>query len=229
MLRSANALSRGRFDITSGVLRRCWRFDGSDRVPDPQTVSCAAAAHRLRKAPLAAPADHFARRAWRSTSAASARNTPWTGRWPWSPRRFAGAALVNFGGDLAANRAPGAGPWQVGVERPDTEREARLLLELSRGGARDQRGLRTAFCCARGCATATFSTARTGWPVRDAPRSVTVAASQLRRGRNARNARNAQGQWRRSVSRGAGGTLLVSAMSTDCRVSRALRYEGAPV
>ena len=28
-------LSEGRFDITSGVLRRAWRFDGSDRLPEP--------------------------------------------------------------------------------------------------------------------------------------------------------------------------------------------------
>src|SRR5579863_3373865 len=27
-------LSDGLFDITSGVLRRAWKFDGSDRVPD---------------------------------------------------------------------------------------------------------------------------------------------------------------------------------------------------
>src|SRR5665213_4512442 len=31
-------LSDGLFDITSGVLRRAWRFDGSDRVPDPAQI-----------------------------------------------------------------------------------------------------------------------------------------------------------------------------------------------
>lgn len=34
-----HALSEGRFDITSGVLRRIWRFDGSDRVPSKRQVS----------------------------------------------------------------------------------------------------------------------------------------------------------------------------------------------
>jgi thiamine biosynthesis lipoprotein len=38
-------LSEGRFDITSGVLRRVWRFDGSANVPAPApdrhpSVSC---------------------------------------------------------------------------------------------------------------------------------------------------------------------------------------------
>src|ERR1700761_626259 len=34
-----HALSDGRFDITSGVLRRCWKFDGSDRIPDCASVA----------------------------------------------------------------------------------------------------------------------------------------------------------------------------------------------
>ena len=31
-------LSDGRFDITSGVLREAWRFDGSDRVPTQSAI-----------------------------------------------------------------------------------------------------------------------------------------------------------------------------------------------
>ena len=31
-------LSGGLFDITSGVLRRVWTFDGSDRIPDAKAV-----------------------------------------------------------------------------------------------------------------------------------------------------------------------------------------------
>ena len=33
-----HALSGGLFDISSGVLRRAWHFDGSDRLPEPATV-----------------------------------------------------------------------------------------------------------------------------------------------------------------------------------------------
>ncbi|MDB5975466.1 MAG: FAD:protein transferase, partial [Nevskia sp.] len=32
-------LSDGQFDITSGVLRQAWCFDGSDRIPDPASVA----------------------------------------------------------------------------------------------------------------------------------------------------------------------------------------------
>src|SRR6185436_14763631 len=31
-------ISDGKFDITSGVLRRAWKFDGGDRAPDPEGV-----------------------------------------------------------------------------------------------------------------------------------------------------------------------------------------------
>ena len=31
-------LSAGRFDITSGVLRQAWTFDGSDKLPSPAKV-----------------------------------------------------------------------------------------------------------------------------------------------------------------------------------------------
>jgi thiamine biosynthesis lipoprotein len=67
--------------------------------------------------------------------------------------RFSGAALVNFGGDLASNGAPPSGPWRVGGERPDTEGEARLLLEFSQGVSRPA-VIPTASCCAMAPATA---------------------------------------------------------------------------
>jgi len=89
--------------------------------------------------------------------------------------RFAGAALVNFGGDLAANRAPRGAPWQVGVERPDSAREARLLLELSQGGLATS-GDSHRFLLRDGVRYSHVLDVRTGWPVTQVPRSVTVAA-----------------------------------------------------
>ena len=37
--RQCHELSDGAFDITSGVLRHAWKFDGSDRVPDKAAVA----------------------------------------------------------------------------------------------------------------------------------------------------------------------------------------------
>jgi len=33
-----HALSDGLFDVTSGVLRHAWKFDGSDRIPEPEEI-----------------------------------------------------------------------------------------------------------------------------------------------------------------------------------------------
>ena len=169
------ALSRGRFDITSGVLRRCWTFDGSDRLPEPAAVAALL------------PLIGFEKVGWQSPRitlpAGMEIDFGGIGKEYAVDRvltlvagRFAGAALANFGGDLAANRAPGAGPWQVGVERPDTEREARLLLDLSRGGLATS-GDTHRFLMCNGVRYGHILDPRSGWPVRDTPRSVTVAAA----------------------------------------------------
>ncbi|HXQ32028.1 MAG TPA: FAD:protein FMN transferase [Steroidobacteraceae bacterium] len=169
------ALSQGRFDITSGVLRRCWTFDGSDRLPEPAAIAALL------------PLIGFEKVRWESPRitlpAGMEIDFGGIGKEYAVDRvlalvtaRFTGAALVNFGGDLAANRAPGAGPWQVGVERPDTDREARLLLELSRGGLATS-GDTHRFLLRDGVRYGHILDRRSGWPVRDTPRSVTVAAA----------------------------------------------------
>jgi FAD:protein FMN transferase len=168
-------LSGGRFDITSGVLRRCWKFDGSDRVPEPAAVASLLPLIGFEKVRWQAP---------RITLPAGMEiDFGGFGKEYAVDRvlaivagRFSGAALVNFGGDLAANRAPAAAPWQVGVERPDTEREARLLLELTRGGLASS-GDTHRFLLRDGVRYSHILDVRTGWPVREVPRSVTVAAA----------------------------------------------------
>jgi FAD:protein FMN transferase len=170
-----HSLSRGFFDITSGVLRRCWTFDGSDRIPEPAAVAALLPLigfekvrwHRPR---ITLPAGMEIDFGGIGKEYAVDRVLALVAA------RFNGAALVNFGGDLAAQRAPGAGPWQVGVERPDTEREARLLLELSRGGLATS-GDTHRFLLRDGVRYGHILDPRSGWPVCDAPRSITVAAA----------------------------------------------------
>ena len=170
-----HALSGGRFDITSGVLRRCWTFDGSDRVP-----SRAAVAQLL-------PLIGFEKVGWKSPRitlpAGMEIDFGGFGKEYAVDRvlaliatQFKGAALVNFGGDLAANGAPAGAPWQVGVERPDTDREARLLLELTQGALATS-GDTHRFLLRDGVRYGHILDVRTGWPVPNPPRSVSVAAS----------------------------------------------------
>jgi thiamine biosynthesis lipoprotein len=91
-------------------------------------------------------------------------------------RQFDGAALVNFGGDIAASCQPDSGPWKVGVERPDSHGQARLLLDFGRGGLATSGDTHRFFEHA-GKRYGHILDVRTGWPVAGAPRSVTVAAA----------------------------------------------------
>lgn len=167
-------LSGGLFDITSGVLRRVWTFDGSDRVPEPDAVRRLLPLigfNRVRwQAPhLLLPAgmeldfggigkEYAVDRAYELLAAGD--RTPF---------------LINFGGDLRANRRPAHGPWQVGIERPDTGGAA-MLLELEHGALATSGDSRR-YLLKDGIRYGHILDPRTGWPLSGAPRSVTVAAS----------------------------------------------------
>ena len=168
-------LSEGLFDITSGVLRRAWTFDGSDRIPD------AAAIERLL------PLVGFDKLQWESPRLllppgmeldfggigkeyAVDRAYELLAARDWTP------FLVNFGGDLRANRPPPQGPWQVGVERPDTDQAAMMVLDLEYGALATSGDSRR-YLLKDGIRYGHILHPSTGWPVLGAPRSVTVAAS----------------------------------------------------
>jgi thiamine biosynthesis lipoprotein len=168
-------LSEGLFDITSGVLRRAWTFDGSDRIPEAaaiQRLLPLVGLDKLQWQPprLLLPAgmeldfggigkEYAVDRAYELLAARD-----------WTP------FLVNFGGDLRANRPPPHGPWQVGVERPDTDREATMLLDLEHGALATSGDSRR-YLLKDGIRYGHILHPSTGWPVLGAPRSVTVAAS----------------------------------------------------
>ncbi len=168
-------LSGGLFDITSGVLRRAWKFDGSGRVP------AAAAVERLL------PFVGFEKVRWEPPRlwlpAGMELDFGGIGKEYAVDRAYqliaAGRGepfLVNFGGDLRANRPTTRGPWQVGVERPDSDGRAAMILELERGALTTSGDARR-FLIKDGVRYGHVLNPRTGWPVPNAPRSVTVAAS----------------------------------------------------
>lgn len=164
-------LSEGRFDVTSGALRRAFTFDGSDNVPSRETVE-AARRHvgwdrvrwrggRIELLPgmeidLGGIAKEYA-----VDSAA---------------RRVAHAfaavgCLVNFGGDVVVvtpRRERQA--WRVGIEGA-----AKGPLRLVQGGLATSGDARR-FLLKNGVRYSHILDPTTGWPVRGAPRSVTVAA-----------------------------------------------------
>jgi thiamine biosynthesis lipoprotein len=172
---ACHAMSGGRFDITSGVLRAAWRFDGSDRVPDPAAVQ--ALLPRVgwprvqwRRPVLLLPEGMELDLGGLGKEYAVDRTLALLRQH--APRA---ALLMNFGGDLAVSgpRADGS-PWQVGVEDP-AGGAAPLQLALS-SGALATSGDARRFLLKDGVRHGHILDPRDGWPVRGAPRSVTVAA-----------------------------------------------------
>lgn len=169
-------LSGGLFDITSGALRRVWRFDGGAHIPDDAQV----------KAVLQWVG--WAKVRW---------NRPWLTLNPgmeidlggvckeYAVDRAAalardlhpGSCLVNFGGDLAVSRPRDAGlSWRVGLEAiASNAGPVSGMIDVQRGGVATS-GDTYRFLARDGKRFTHILNPRTGWPVANAPRSVTVAA-----------------------------------------------------
>jgi thiamine biosynthesis lipoprotein len=165
-------LSEGRFDITSGVLRRAWTFDGSDRVPTREAVDAA-----LRHV-------GWQRVDWSGSRLAIPRNMEidlgGVGKEYAVDRATKlvselsdASCLVNFGGDLAVTRPPGRRPaWQVGIDAPGDDA---IVIGLS-AGALATSGDARRFLLKDGVRFGHILDPTTGWPVQKAPGSITVAA-----------------------------------------------------
>jgi thiamine biosynthesis lipoprotein len=171
-----HALSGGLFDITSGVLRRVWNFNGSARVPAPGDIADVLPLVGWHKVRWQRPVltmlpgmqldfGGIGKEYAVDLAAATARE------------RFAGSCLVNFGGDLAISRPQRTGgSWRVGVESArDPASGAAALIRL-RGGAMATSGDTHRFNLHDGRRYTHVLDPRTGWPVEHAPRSVTVCA-----------------------------------------------------
>jgi thiamine biosynthesis lipoprotein len=167
-------ISDGRFDITSGVLRAAWTFDGSDNVPSQgdidtlmdrvgwQRVTWADAHLTMQpgmEVDLGGIGKEYA--VDRCTALArTAANVP---------------VMINFGGDLAVTAPPvSREAWKVGIEGATVDAaEKRVNL---RQGALATSGDARRFLLRDGVRYSHILDPRTGWSVPDAPASVTVAA-----------------------------------------------------
>jgi FAD:protein FMN transferase len=168
-------ISEGMFDVTSGILRRAWTFDGSDRLPQSAAIEALL------------PFVGFDKVKWRSPClelpAGMELDFGGIGKEYAVDRAYdllakssAGSFLVNFGGDLRASGPPPRGRWQVGIEKPGVKGDARMILELERGALATSGDSRR-FLFRDGVRYGHILDPKTGWPVMHAPRSVTVAAS----------------------------------------------------
>lgn len=172
-------MSEGLFDITSGVLRKLWNFDGSECIPDSVDVE-ALLPHvgwgKVRwnnpefelpdgmQIDLGGIGKEYAVDRCAALINAAARNVP---------------CLVNFGGDLHATQPPmSQSGWRVGIEAvneaADKNDVAKQSLQLQRG-ALTTSGDAQRYLLKDGIRYGHVLNPTTGWPVHGAPASVTVA------------------------------------------------------
>jgi len=173
---SLHAMSDGLFDITSGLLRKAWTFDGGDRVPAKKQIASLLARIGWRRVSWERPTV--------TLEAGMEIDFGGVGK-EYAVDRAAGiaaeisdrASLLNFGGDIFAVRTPGdTKTWQVGIEALEgAGQKAERVIRLGQGALATSGDARR-FVLHEGIRYGHILDPTTGWPVRDAPRSITVAA-----------------------------------------------------
>jgi FAD:protein FMN transferase len=169
------ALSDGLFDITSGVLRRAWRFDGSDRVPEPAQIEPLRKLVGWKKTSWRPP--YFTLPAGMEIDLGGLAKEYAVDRALAAARAVTSLpVLVNFGGDLAVSgpRADGT-RWNVAIASVESDNAMAGMLELTNGALATSGDTRR-FLLKNGVRYGHILNPRNGWPVKDTPRSVTVAA-----------------------------------------------------
>jgi thiamine biosynthesis lipoprotein len=169
-------LSDGMFDITSGVLRRAWSFDGGRRIPTRAGIESLLPFVGWEKVTWMRPLITL-RPGMQIDLGGIGKEYAVDQATNLAAQMSEAAVLVNFGGDLAVTRSrQGNRPWRVGIESidaGDTRKSSLVNLTL---GALATSGDTHRFVESEGRRLSHILDPRNGWPVRDAPRSVTVAA-----------------------------------------------------
>lgn len=171
-------ISNGLFDITSGVLGKAWHFDGSDKLPCPEFIASLLTQmgwHKVRfnRHQIILPEDMALDfggigKEYAVDKVVQQLNKLAPGM----------SILVNFGGDLAITCAkPHHQSWRIGIENPNRQNQAKAAITIKQGALATS-GDANRYLVKDGIRYSHILNPKTGWPIADAPRSVTVAAPQ---------------------------------------------------
>lgn len=171
-------LSEGLFDITSGVLREAWQFDGSDNIPDASLVEKVQQRVGWQKTKWLRP--NFTMLEGMQIDFGGIGKEYAVDRVAKLLKEFSSETnvLINFGGDLVATgpRLKGVA-WSVGVDDPSrTGEQAVGGVHLTRGALATSGDARR-FLMKDNIRYSHILNPKTGWPIEHAPRSVSVMAN----------------------------------------------------
>jgi thiamine biosynthesis lipoprotein len=168
-------LSDGLFDLTSGILRKAWAFNAQAVFPTPAQIS------ELLKfigwqyinvdaTSITLPAGFeldFGGIGKEYAVDAAAKLC--------SQEAPEVSVLVNFGGDIQVTRPRSKAPyWHVGIEDPKNNYQSQAMVQIASGGLATSGDSRR-FIINQGKRYGHILNPKTGYPVSNAPRSVTVA------------------------------------------------------
>lgn len=170
-------LSDGKFDITSGVLRKIWKFDGSDNIPADKEVNLLKTNigwHKVKwdRPIINLPADMEIDLGGIGKEYAVDSTVKILKEY--TDKSF----LVNFGGDIACPIPKEDNlPWYIGLDDPSHTGEKSVgQIALYQGGLATSGDARR-FLLKEGKRYSHILDPLTAYPVPDAPRSVTVISN----------------------------------------------------
>lgn len=172
LLQFSNSLykaSDGLFDITSGVLRRAWNFDGKSNVPNTSEINSLLELIgwdkvRFDKKSLSLP------KHWELDFGGVGKEYAVDSCCEKAKSISNTAALINLGGDISVTGPKNnQEPWLIEVD------QSQKKIYLLEGGVATS-GDKNRFVIHNGKRLSHILNPRTGWPIEDAPKSVTVIA-----------------------------------------------------
>lgn len=170
------SLSEGLIDITSGALRRAWKFDGSATVPTQNQVRDALRCVGWQRVRWEKPVLRL-QPGMEIDFGGIGKEYAVDRAIALAEAHTSAPVLVNLGGDLRVSGPRlDRTPWYVGIEDVDHAGTAAGLLELS-SGALATSGDTYRYVAKAGVRYGHLLNPHTGWPISGAPRSVTVHAA----------------------------------------------------
>lgn len=167
-------LSDGMFDITSGVLGKVWHFDGNDQLPENKKVLALLEHVGWDKVSWSQPQITLAK-GMAIDFGGIGKEYAVDRVYQLLKQQSNVSVLVNFGGDIYVSGSRSDGRhWSIGIDDPKAKETKGIAeITLERGGVTTS-GDAKRFLLKDGVRYSHILNPRTGWPVLNAPRSVTV-------------------------------------------------------
>lgn len=170
-------LSGGMFDVTSGVLRQAWKFDGSDNLPTPQAVKALMPYIGWQKVKYDQSSITLTQGMELDFGGIGKEYAVDCVAKLCSEHAPTKSIVVNFGGDIQVTRPrQNKQSWHIGIESPeDDNKNATKVLKIISGGLATSGDARR-YLLKDGKHYSHILNPETGYPIENAARSVTVAA-----------------------------------------------------